>query len=186
MNYRRAAIAGGAGFAALLIISATIAVVLAISYGLAAKYLFGGGPRYDEILALTVLPAVIGAGGSLLTLALAGGWLRALASAATGFILVLITVLRELSIDTYSTGSEARSMALALLLAATISVLIAIIRRPDIAFSRVIIVAFVIASVVVLVVAATIVSEQSVSASVTIALIAWIVPPAFAGLSVGR
>ncbi len=187
LNYRRAAIAAGAGFAVLLLMSISFAIVLAISYGLAAKNLFGGGPQYDEILALTILPAVIGVGAALITLVLANEWARILISFAIGFTLSFVAVLRILEETSYSPGSDERTIAFTLALIATLSVLIAIVRRPDIGQRKVVALAVtLIAFVIALGAISVIVPDSSIYTSIAMASTGWIVAPAFAGLFVGR
>lgn len=187
LNYRRAAIAAGAGFAALLFISISFAIVLAISYGFAAKNLFGGGPRYDEILALTILPAASGAGVVLITLVLSNERGRALISFAIGFTLSFMVILRILEETSYSPGSDERTIAFTLALIATLSVLIAIVRRPDMGLRKVVPLAVtLIAFVIVLGAISVTVPDTSIYTSIAMAFTGWIVPPAFAGLFVNR
>jgi hypothetical protein len=183
LNYRRAAIAGGSGVVALLAISTTIAILLAISYGLAGNHLLGGGPRYDEILALTALPAAIGVGAALITLTLTYEWLRAIMSTVTGFALSFIVTYGELAADTYSPGYRESSLAWVLVLVPSLSVLIATIRRPNMSLLKVvIIIGFLIAFVIVLGAISILVPESSIYTSIAMAFVAWTIPPAFTGL----
>lgn len=183
MNYQRAALAATAGGIALLVIVGALAFILTVSYLLAANYVFGGGPRYGEILALTILPSIIGAGATLLTRMLGGRWLRSLISAVVAFVLALNTILKELETSTCSPGEGERSVASVLLLISAPSVLIATVRRADIPSSRASIVIFLVIVFVGVGIAGTVVvPEAVVEVSVLIAVAAWVVLPAFAAL----
>ena len=176
----------GAGIVALFVISCITAIILVLSNLLAAKYLFGGGPHYDRLLALTALPCSVGAGGALLTLALDGGRWRALVAAMISTIVSFVLVSRwigELEIAATSSGEAERSMAFMLLLASVFSNLVAVVHRVDVSRLRIgIIVILIVFLLSVSIAGAVAAPEAAVGVSFLIIFAFWILLPALTGL----
>ena len=185
MNYRSAIIVAGAGAIGLLIVGGALAAVIVFGYLIAAEHLFGGGFLYAELFALIALPSAVGASGVLLTKALGSRGLRTFISVATGFILAINVVLKELG-NTSSSSDEESSLATMFLLVSALTVLIATVRRVDIGRSRMwAIITLVIVFVATGFAGIVVVPPASVEESVLVAGgLAWIVLPTLAALFV--
>lgn len=186
LNYRRAAIATGASFAALLLVTVAIFVILLATFDLASAFSYGGGmSSIERLLWLIALPTAIGIGAALITLVLTNERVRTLISFAIGFALSFVAMLGILEETSYSPGSDERTIAFTLALIATLSVLIAIFRRPDMGLRKVVPLAVtLIAFVIVLGVISVMVPDTSIYTSIAMAFTGWMAPPAFAGLFV--
>lgn len=139
----------------------------------------------ERLLWLIVLPTAISIGAALITFVLANERVRILISFAIGFALSFVATLTILEETSYSPGSGERTMAFTLALIAALSVLITIVRRPDMGLRKVAPLAVtLIAFVIVLGVISVVVPDTSIYTSIAMAFTGWMAPPAFAGLFV--
>lgn len=181
MNYRRAAIAAGAGVAALFIILGTILAVFAATFDLASAFAFGGGSSEGEqAMWVVVPPAAVGFGSALLALALGAGRRRLLICAGVGFVTAVYVSFKEIVPYNPLLDHEARFIVAMFLLVIVLSMLIVTVRRPDIPSWRIVtILAF---SVVSAVSGTVALFTTTAGVSLIVASAIWVVLPAVTGL----
>ena len=136
VNYLRAAIAAGASFVGFLVMAGTLLICVATTIDLS---IFAGGPQFGgQLLWFLLLPTAVSLSSALITNVLGGGRKRSAVSAASAFFVAFFLVYADLSSNTTPPGIAELLIAMALLLASSLSVLIATVHRTDIGYPRIV------------------------------------------------